>query len=554
MKPASALLLSLCAAPAAPPAARAQAVPPPAAPATPAVPAAPTAAGTTPRGNPAPGAVQLEVGDVVISGEQFEDNPETGLLVVTGSPRAVRGPDEVTAARFVINSRTRQFTAEGSVVIRQGTQVLRADRATYDFEQRTGTAENAHTVIDELRIDAEQIILKPGPVYQALRAHLTTCDRRHPHYSIYTRDADAIPGDRLLAKDVGIDVVGLRLVTLASYRRSLAPEEEQRSLYPSVGYSNRTGPYVAKDFDLRSRAPVWVDAQAQLNAVREPSGGIRAGTAGKLQAVGALFYRDTAENQRIRQLQVSRLPEVGLLWSENELPRPGRFLAHQVANIRRPKALDISRDWIWQGQLSTGFFRQHRGDLIRGQDSVSKTGARLLTQGQGILPTLQLGPASLNDLRLMVRQNVYDDGHTFSVFGTGIGKRFHLGKFTLGVQRFDQWTVGSTPFLFDDIELREEWRPSLGFRSRDFGFFYTARIRGQQGGLYDQIFSVTRRMHCLVPRFTYRARRRLFMVEVSIPGLSGFGKSRFEPQTQDLDDSEIATLETQPEPAKPPRK
>lgn len=496
------------------------------------------AAQPAPAPTPAPatdptGAQKVALGDVTIYGQQIERDPATGVFVVTGNPRAVYGADELRADRLTIDPITQDFTAEGSVVILQAGREIRATRANYRFVDREGTAEDVREQFGPYYIRAERLQLKGGPVYEALRAAFSTCEiEPTPHYQFYSRNIQIFPGKELIARNVGLDLLGRRLLTIPRVRKSLAPGgDDDRSVYPSLGYNKYTGPYARQELSLRRGEPVWLDADYQLNTLREPSGGLKAATRGQMQFRATAYYRDLAENQRVRFLQVSRLPEVGMVWSPNRAASPGNFLPHQVGAVRYPRELDVSNKWRLAAELSAGYFRQHRGDRVVERDSLSKWGARVKAQAQGVLPQADIGPVRLNDLRFLVRQTFYDSGDAFTVFGTGIGKRVKFKNLQLGITRFDQFTSGSTPFLFDDVELRQEWRPRLEYTTPGFNFTYVARIR-QNGGLYDQAFSFSKLFHCIEPRFTYRTRNSDFFLEIRIPGLTSFGNARpGEPRT-----------------------
>lgn len=476
---------------------------------------------------PAPGAAQaIAVGEVTIFGDQIDQDPATGLIVITGNPRAVRGMDSIRGTRLTYDPQNQEFTAEGNVVIVQSGREIHSTRATYRFVDQEGTANDTREQYGIYWIHAEQLKIHPGPVYEALRAAFTTCDKENPHYELYSRHLNIIPGKELVGRNVGIDFLGHRLITIPKLRKSLAEGEEEHSAYPSFGYNSNTGPYVRQEFTLRRSAPVWLDADVRINTFREPQGGFLAATPGKGQLRATLFYRDIAENQRVRFLQVSRLPEIGYVWAPGKTPRPGQFLPHQIGAVRYPDELNVSTAWRWAAEVSAGYFRQHRGDRVVGPDSLSKNGGRVKFQVQGVEPTVNLGPLQLNDLRLMARQTLYDTGDAFTAFGTGIGKRVRFKNLQLGIQRLDMFTIGSTPFLFDDVELRQEWRPRLEYTTPGFNFSYIARLRGQDARLYDQIFSVSKVFHCLEPRLTYRVRRSEFFLELRIPGLSGFNRAR----------------------------
>jgi hypothetical protein len=491
--------------------------------------------------------VQISVGGVTIEGQESMFEPQTGLLTITGNPRAYRGEDEIRATRLIINPRTRQFTAEGDVILRQGGQEFRATRATYSFADRTGQAENASSLFGTYYVDAQEIFLRGGPTYEARKARFTTCPPGHRHYEASSRDITIVPGQRLVAKSVGIDFLGRRLVTIPRFTRSLQRQEDGEAVYPSFGFNSRDGFYAEQDWDLSKSAPVWLEANARVNTFREPSGGLLAATPGNRRLVGTVYYRDTAENQRARHLQVSRLPEIGIVWSPTEQPNPGQFLSHQITGVGYPTALDVSTRWRLAGQITGGYFRQHHGEEVLDPDGESKFGGRLSMQVQGVLPVAKLGPLSLNNLRFLARQSIYDTGDHYQVFGTGIGKRFKLGHWRVGVERFDQFTAGSTPFLFDDVELKEEWRPQVEYHTRNFNLSYYARIRGGNGALYDQVFAVSRLFHCIEPRLTYRARRQEIGLDIRIPGLSGFrSRPPGAPRTQSTGEAPAPAAPTAP--------
>lgn len=480
---------------------------------------------------------QVSVGDVQITGEQFEMDPTTGLITVTGNPRAIRGDEEIRATRMIINPRTLQFTAEGDVIIRQGGREIRTTRATYSFEQRSGQAEQIKLVQGTYFIEADQVLLKPGPAYEARRASFSTCDREHKHWEIYSRVMEIVPGEEVVARNAGVDFLGMRLFTVPRYRKNLDDRDDDPMRLPSFGYDNRNGPYVRQNFTIHRGNPIWIDADVQINGYREPMGGFRFGSAGRFKFVASAFYRDVAENQRSPHLQVSRLPEVGIVWSSNEVARPGRFLGARPQSVRYPPALDVSTKWIFAAQATAGYFRQHRGQRLVEPDGVSKNGARFLIQGQAVLPLVKLGPISLNDLRLIARESLYDTGDNFLTYGFGIGKRVRFGNWELRADYFRNFSSGSTPFLFDDIELRQEVRPRLQFRTRNFEFSYLARVDVDRGNVFDQIISVSKLFHCIRPTLSYSVRRNEIFFELRIPGLSGPAPTRVgEPRTQEPDD------------------
>lgn len=503
-------------------------------------------------------AASIQISSLEVTGDLIESNEQNGTITVTGNPIVKRGQDELRCTRLVINRDAQIATAEGNVTIIQGDQQFTAARATYNFATRTGEAENVNGTVDQYILHAEKLILKPGPSYEAIGARFTPCEKEHPHQQSHARLLQITPGQELLARGLGIDLLGVRLATIPTLRKSLKPNSgnaDSRSAYPSVGVDSRNGLFLEKQFDLRSRAPVWIDGFLRLNMLREPSAGLEFATPGSTQWVASLFYRDQAENQRGRFMQVSRLPQVGVVWANRRsVALPGRFLPHQVSNVRRPDYLKYSRQWFLAAELTAGYFQQYRGDDLRRDDGESKSGGRLMAQAQALLPNVQLVKGiGLNDLRIMARQSYYDSGQAHFVLGTGIGKEFRSGNWRVGIDRFDQFSSGTTPFLFDDIELRREWRPRLEFKSTNFNFSYYARLRPDRGGVFDQVFEVSKVFHCIEPRLRYGVRRQEIGLDIRLPGLTGNSRRRpSEPRiANDLDEPSVDAKAT-PKPPKNP--
>jgi hypothetical protein len=498
-----------------------------------------------------------QLGEVVLSGESIDRSEETGLITVTGNARAERGEDVLRATRLTINPTTRELIAEGNVEIRHADQIFHATRATYNFEKREGQADQAEGKLGNFLVQGRKLAIKAGPdgpKYEFTGVRMTTCDDEHPHYMTYTRSVELTPQQSILARGLGLDLLGMRLLTIPSLRKSLKPSEQ--SAYPSLGYDRRGGPYIEKQFDVLQNRHALVDSVLRINSMQDPSGGIRVATPGRYQFVGSLYYRDIAENQRARFVQVSRLPEVGVGWSSwREGARPGRFLPHQVSGLARPDYIKYSRNWHFDAQATLGYFRQHPGRTSVRMESGTREGTRASIQAQAVLPLVKVGPISLNDLRLVARDSIYFNGQNHLILGTGIGKEFTLGKFQVGVDRFDQFTSGSTPFLFDDVELRHEWRPRFEYKSNNFNFSYFARLRPEQGlSLFDQVFQVSRRFHCLEPRLVYRVRRQEIGIELRIPGLTGTRRSEvgeprssFGPDERESDDAPVRSPMRAPE-------
>lgn len=462
----------------------------------------------------------LVVAGVTLTADEYEIDVPTGVYTLRGAARAARSADEeLLADRITYFSRTQTAAAEGNIVLRRGNRVLRAERIEYDFVRDSGRAEQVRTVFRAALIRAEEVEIRPEE-WIARRASITTCPGERPDFRLLAREAIVIPDERFRARDAGVELFGSRLITLPGLSRSLRAEQNagRRSIVPRVGLNDRDGFYLEDEFLLSATPQSQLAMPIRLGTARGPIGGLDFGTRGRWKLVATARYRDESPNQRARFLEVNRLPEVGLVWTPRRSIRPGRFLAHQIGSTDLGSGRRAGDGWAPAFEVSAGFFQQRRADARRPEADDSE-GARLRLQAQVGRAEVAIGPITLDRLRLLARQSFYDDGRRHSVLGIGVGKFWRLGHLRIGAERLSHLTGGTTPFLFDDVELRDEWRPELSWNGRRWEIDVTARINADRGGLYNTIVSIAYRTDCLEPRLIWESRRQLFLLQVRVLGL-----------------------------------
>ena len=91
------------------------------------------------------------------------------------------------------------------------------------------------------------------------RSAFSSCDRPHPHYSLRARSAEALPGDRLILRGVGIYIGNPKLLGIGRYTISLKPRRRQNRLpiTPDVGSDRYSGAYLRASvslFDTRTQS------------------------------------------------------------------------------------------------------------------------------------------------------------------------------------------------------------------------------------------------------------------------------------------------------------
>lgn len=93
----------------------------------------------------------------------------------------------------------------------------------------------------------------------AERGTFSSCDRPHPHYSLRAKSAEALPGDRLILRHVGIYLGETKLFGIGRFTVSLKPRMRQNRLpiTPDVGSDRYSGFFVRSSislFDTRTQS------------------------------------------------------------------------------------------------------------------------------------------------------------------------------------------------------------------------------------------------------------------------------------------------------------
>jgi hypothetical protein len=97
----------------------------------------------------------------------------------------------------------------------------------------------------------------------AERGTFSSCDRPHPHYSLRAQSAEAMPGDRLILRRVGIYIGETKLLGIGRFTISLKPRMRQNRLpiTPDVGSDRYSGFFLRTSvslFDTRTQSADFV--------------------------------------------------------------------------------------------------------------------------------------------------------------------------------------------------------------------------------------------------------------------------------------------------------
>jgi hypothetical protein len=530
-------------------------------------------AGTPPGARLASPSVSLSnlgEGPVVIEAPTITREETGGRTVASGGAILTQGPARMTADTLTYDPDTRDVVAEGDVVYTDPERTARGQRLAYNVDARRVRATEVVTVVRGVIVRARNVDATQT-LYTATGATFTTCDLPHPHYLVSARSVVMTPDNRVVARDVGVSLFGVKLMVVPRLSGHIGSggDEGRSSPFPRFGRNSRDGFFIGQIFPLVRQPSLFLNLDARLAVRRGLLGGFDAAAPlGRgVQAMGSLKYRDEAPNQRTRFEEVDRLPEVGILVTSPPpaprrvrrprtprvprsspsspaaptqadqqpatgagqpataapFPEPdfipqrvvGSDVEHQPGLLRPPRA----GPWFLRAQTTIGYFRQREQNTVSGE-SESMSGGRLDIRATATRSGAHLFGVGLPIMQLFFRQSFYDTGDAYTVLGFGARQDWRLGPhWATSLRAFLHRTLGETPFSFDRVEIRAELQPGFAYRAGGTTYSWLGRMDLDRRQLYDQEFAIARVFHCLEPRLSYRTRHRQIGLDVRVVGL-----------------------------------
>jgi lipopolysaccharide export system protein LptA len=492
--------------------------PVPAATAEPAPAMAVAARRAVPRRLPPPPAPIPGETELVLRAQQIDYADEGRQIVASGDVHMVYGPDTLAADRATADLQTSEIVAEGHVTLSRGTDVVQGAHVRYNYDTRQGVAEDATTVQRGVIVHAKTLTTTVQQSV-ALDSSLTTCDLPRPHYRLTARRITLIPGQRVIVRGASVYLLGAKIFYLPRYETSLRRGEGSQSPFPSVGYNSHYGVILRKQLTLIDQPAFLLDLDGAYAFRRGFLGGAHVTRPGSPALTFALTAREEAPNQRIRFLEVDRLPELGVTFSSQPRPRRPREVPTSAQRVRVGMEQPDGPRWEWAVQATAGNYHQRPGP---GSDDpeLNVSGSRLDLRAALARRKLRLGPLDVGTLRLLARTSWYDTGDHFSLFGLGLGHRWSVRRnLGLSLEYFANVTDGRSPFQFDFPEIRDELRPGVQLRFGGTALEWEGRYDLGADEFFDHEFALAHTFHCLRPRFTYRTRRRQIGFDLQVIGL-----------------------------------
>ncbi len=181
---------------------------------------------------------------------------ESGIVYGKKRTKVYYGKYYLEADEIILNDRTKEVQARGSVILRSPLDEVEADYIRYNFDQNRGYAEGMYGRHNYLffkspKDEEEPAFLRLSEDEALLRdASFTNCDFSTPHYRVRAKEFLIYTNERIFARSAVLYVWEFPVFYFPVYSRSLR-EHSPWSFF--LGYSSRLGYYLRIGYDYWHR-------------------------------------------------------------------------------------------------------------------------------------------------------------------------------------------------------------------------------------------------------------------------------------------------------------
>jgi len=403
--------------------------------------------------------------------------------------------------------------AFGRVSMMLGNKQLTADEVIYNRDKNTG---------------------------EMTDASFTTCELENPHYHVSARTIHLTENGDIAAEHVGIYFGSKRLLTLPKLRTKLQGSRDQ-SYIPRPGYSSRDGLFINLAYAIAQ------NSRTDLNLIVRPTTkhGLEAGLAGGYAISGSgaginLYSQETDLDIRNRMMPASKILRGFEDNTDETSPHRvfaffgGLMLNERVFDVNYPSLTATRLPEIGLRLTNPGFHPTEidpkqtipisidlRTSWGRFDDSVTDHYVnRIDARGViGIRLTPKQSDTSLR-LLLMGRHSHYEGSYNYGVVGGAFEIAHSFGKGCFASTRIiDQKISGTTPFEFDNVDVRRELQNTLRIEKGLSTWAGIVRYDLDDKRIRDWELAYARRIHCIEPGIVWRNRFSEISFVLRIPGL-----------------------------------
>jgi hypothetical protein len=450
----------------------------------------------------------------------------------------------LTANNVSYDSETGLVEAKGGFRLEREEGVFTGQEINYNFQSRAGYILDAIVESEYFRMRGKRIETQANGSYVVTDGVFTTCLRGRPDYHIRAGRLEVLPGRYVSARKITFYAGPSPLITLPTYRQDLSTGSS--APVPLPGYTPGEGftlslrgsalsePNRTFDFDLKlgfrrlltGTAVYQEDLSRTRNSLVPPRGllaNLNDPLRGFLEQLTPPTYQEYTENRyeerygprrtfyailqraqtvynRIRNdLTLSRFPEVGIRFS-NLLGHASPAIGpdSDAGTPRRSRAT-----LLLDASASLGVFNEQPTEVTAG---------RLGFEINLASPPFTLGRRLSWRVGLTNWLNLYTTGTAYNLFSPEIQLDYLPTRTSIISAGYRYLAdIGSTPFLFDQRDVRNELRLQYQVGG-PWGFGITTHLDLNNTQFYETQVAVQRNFDCMQIGAGYRFTSNAFFV------------------------------------------
>lgn len=239
------------------------------------------------RGRDTTGSDTNRVAQTEVNAEVMES--DATWIRATGNVIIRRGTDELRADYVKFNRITQDAEARGNVVLKRAGQVLRAPEVKYNFRTREMDVEKFMAEMDPYRVMAERIRRVDANHILMYTSTVTTCTNTWPnvHYRLESDELDVVQGESLRAHGAVMFLGPVPIMYTPYWYRNLRDEFGFR-LY--VGASSRMGFFALSSY----RYPLGDGVNGETHVDYRTKRGVAAGQDIRWKARDGSYFGDVS--------------------------------------------------------------------------------------------------------------------------------------------------------------------------------------------------------------------------------------------------------------------
>lgn len=455
--------------------------------------------------------------------DTYEFDFQTRKQIFGGKVAARYGETLLQADRLELDEAGQMGSAAGSVLLTDPEGYMRADQVSFRWRKKTdpefkpddilGSASNAIIRAGNAYIKGRRVsILGNRWVLEDAEGSLT--QKQNPEWKFTAREVTIFPGSHGVAKHISLNILGVRLGPLPSYRFNLNPRFDSRLSLPSYSLNDdgRFGlswSYKRLMTDKSVLAASWgafpqslpsYSLTYTLSELDLSQTSARLSVDGDMGERFSNGYLDRIgvtgpEQERTSISQKRKTWQLGSQWNESPSGRVDEFFV-----VSKPLELIFEQGGQREG---IGWLNTSRLQLIRSQVKDNYR-PRLSSAAAFSLPDIELAP----DLDWRMRLDLFSTLSSHTAYGFARGqaglvwqpdKRLKLGAaYVLGAE------AGKPDFNWDRLYSRQavHWRADAALGP--FKFSHLWKYDFDQGVIYDREYMASFIAGAFEPFIEYR--------------------------------------------------